>query len=76
MNIKEMLRQRKTLMLEWCDPWPGIPADACVWHRATVSDCIAIAKASAAREGRALHDDDESYLLDFIAVMWATPVDA
>ena len=79
MEISEMLKKRHEVHLEWVVPWQscgpeGNDLDACVYHRATVHDCINMARYSARENGRPTIGDDEEFLLDFIVVNWAEPI--
>lgn len=79
-TVEEMLENRHTVYLEWVDPWPGLNHEkeevtTCVLHKATVQDCLAIARQSAISQGHPIPEDEVDILLDFIAVMWAEPVE-
>lgn len=79
MDVDQMLEHRDTVYLSWVDPWEALDLElkvftACVHHRATVHDCIGIARERAARLGYPPYPNDREALLDFIAIMWAEPV--
>lgn len=74
MLIAELLIARDRLYLEWCEPWPGCsaagyPTHATVKSRATVQDCIDMARLNAVKSGKTLSDAE--LLDDFIVVNWA-----
>ena len=76
MTIDKMLENRMSVYLEWVVPWPACGADgnnldACVIHRATVNDCINMARRAARETGHSIDIIDREFLLDFIAVHWA-----
>lgn len=76
MTIDKMLENRMTVYLEWPVPWPacgvnGSTLDAHVIHRATVNDCINMARWAARETGHSIDIIDREFLLDFIAVHWA-----
>jgi hypothetical protein len=80
MDIQQMLAHRDTVYLEWADPWPGIDAEedgvTCrVSSRATVADCLNMARYSAVCNDLKVPSDEKDLLLDFIATMWAEPVE-
>jgi len=65
-----------TLELEWGDPWPacnpdGVEIDVYVTHRATVHDCINMARLMAKEKGKPTTGNDKEFLFDFMAVHWA-----
>jgi hypothetical protein len=79
MDVQQMLDQRHTLFLEWPEPWPGISPEeegvTCfVSSRATVADCLDIARYLAVCADRKIPSDEKNLLLDFIAVMLAKPL--
>jgi hypothetical protein len=76
-SIPALLESRHTACLEWAEPWlacgpEGNDLNAHVVMRATVHDCINLQRAVARQAGRATMGDDENFLLDFMAVHWAT----
>lgn len=78
MTADEMLEQRHSLKLIWAEPWQargpdGAELSAHLELRATVHDCINMQRAAAKPSGLTESSDDETYLLDFMAVHWATP---
>jgi hypothetical protein len=81
MTARDMLEQRHETWLQWCEPWPacgpeGNDLDAGVVLKATVHNCVNLSRAAAKAAGRLTAGDDEDYLLDFIAIHWATVVEA
>lgn len=75
--IKNLLENKHTTALEWCEPWQGVSEDlqtktAHVRLRASVSDCILISRHYVKGIEKPQLDDEE-HLLDFIAVHWAEP---
>ena len=80
MTTTELLQSRHTKFLEWAEPWPacgpqGNELDAHLVLRATVHDCINLQRSVAKATGRETMGNDEGFLLDFMAVNWAVPVD-
>ena len=79
-EVEFMLKHRDECMLQWVEPGSAIDphgetADATIISRATVSDCINMARAQAEeREGRMSGMDDRDHLLNFMALHWAEPV--
>lgn len=76
MNIEESLKNRHTARLEWSEPWPAMGADghpvtASITLRATVHDCINLARIEAIRHDSPTRYDDAALLRDFISVFWA-----
>jgi len=76
-TLEQMLEARLTTELEWCEPWPAVgpegnTLDAHVKIRATVHDCINMARSVARHHGKPTMGNDREFLLDFIAVHWAT----
>ena len=79
MTIEEMLERRHELKLAWNEPWPatgpeGNHVDAHVELRATVHDCVNLARSVAKQHGHPTMGRDAEFLGDFIAVHWAEPV--
>jgi hypothetical protein len=79
MTIEEMLECRHELKLAWCEPWEacgpeGNRLDAHIELRATVHDCVNMARLAAKAQGFPTMGNDANHLLDFIAVHWAEPV--
>jgi len=71
--LEQMLEARMTTELEWCELWPsagpeGNSLDANVKLRATVHDCINLARAVARHNRKPTMGNDREFLLDFIAV--------
>jgi hypothetical protein len=63
-------------MLEWVELMPGLnadgaPKDVVVTMKAKVTDCIAMQRYSSKQRGEQLHNDDQRYLNEFMAVNWA-----
>jgi hypothetical protein len=78
-TLDEMLEQRLTLYLEWHEPHPacgpeGNNLTAPVTLRATVHDCVNIARLRARAAGRPTQGNDADHLANFIAVNFAEPV--
>lgn len=81
MEINEMLETRHETLISWEDPWPacgpeGNELNAHVEHRATVHDCINMARAAAKANGHPTSGKDADFLLDFMAVHWAKVIPA
>lgn len=81
MDIDDMLETRHETMLSWDDPCPacgpeGNELNAHVEHRATVHDCINMARAIAKREGHPTMGNDANFLLDFMTVNWTNTIPA
>ena len=79
LSIEEMLERRHELKLAWHEPWPatgpeGNPLDAHVECRATVHDCVNMARSAAKQHGLSTLGKDAEFLESFIAVHWAQPV--
>ncbi len=78
MTPEEMLERRHDLKLAWFEPWQatgpeGNDVTAHIELRATVHDCINLRRAIAKAHGMPTMGGDLQFLLDFIAVHWATP---
>jgi hypothetical protein len=77
MNTDDLLENRHTIYLEWVEPWTscgpeGNDLPAHVIHRATVHDCVNMARLAAKKRGASTMGQDADFLLDFVAVHWAT----
>ena len=77
--VARLIEGRHAIWLEWNEPWPatapqGDVIDAHVKIRATVHDCINLARSVAKAAGRPTMGQDEEFLLDFIAIHWASEV--
>lgn len=80
MNIENLLENKHTAFLEWCEPWPatgteGYEIIADVHIKATVYDCINLARSVAKALGRPWTENDAELLKDFVAVNWAYVVE-
>lgn len=88
LSPNELLERRHEIKLSWVEPWPACGPEgnedvyACVEMRATLHDCINLQRA-AYKHNKEKHDGvplvegeligkDYEFLLDFIAVHWAT----
>ena len=76
MVLDAVIETRLEIELEWCEPWPstgpeGNALDAHVKLRATVHDCVNMARHIAKAHGESTMGNDKDFLLDFIAVHWA-----
>lgn len=72
-RIEKLLESRHEVVLEWDEPWAafapqGEPIDAHVTMRATVHDCVNMARIPWAERGTTHQGRDRELLLDFIAV--------
>jgi hypothetical protein len=79
MTPTELLEKRHEVKLEWAEPWPacgpdGKDVDAHITISATVHDCVNLQRVAARAKGQPTVGNDEQFLLDFMAVHWATPV--
>lgn len=79
MTTTEMLEGRHTVKLGWVEPWQACGPEgntlyAHIELRATVHDCINLARAASKNKGLPTMGDDENHLLDFIAIHWAAVV--
>ena len=76
-SVEALLEARHETYLEWGEPHPacgpeGNKLDAHVTLRATVHDCINMARRMAKAHNKPTMGNDYEFLLDFIAVNWAT----
>ena len=81
MEINEILETRHETYLSWEDPHPACGPEgnelyAHVEHRATVHDCINMARAVAKANGHPTMGNDDRFLEDFMAVHWAKVIPA
>lgn len=79
MNIDDLLENRHTAELEWGEPWPatgpeGNDISAHITLRATVHDCVNLARSMAKAHGMPTMGNDAEFLQEFIAVHWAAVV--
>lgn len=79
MTTAEMLEGRHELYLEWCEPFrargpEGNELDARIVLKATIHDCINMQRAAMKQNGFPTMGNDERFMLDFMAVHWATVV--
>lgn len=78
LTTEQMLERRHDLKLVWGEPWPacGPEGNELTAHtelRMSVHDCINVQRAIAKQAGRPTMGNDAEFLLDFMAVHWATP---
>jgi len=79
MTLEQLLENRLTAELEWFEPWPAVGPEgnslyANITLRATVHDCVNMARAIAKERGKSTMGNDREFLLDFIAVNFAHEV--
>lgn len=72
----ELLKNRHTYKLQWCEPWPGKTADGneidChIELIATVHDCINMERRTALLSGKGSGLPDYILIDSFIATHWA-----
>lgn len=79
MTTEDMLEKRHELFLEWNEPWEacgpeGNKLDSHVVLKATVHDCVNMARLQAKAHNQPTMGNDSEFLRDFIAVHWAKPI--
>lgn len=80
MTLDRLLEDRHLVLLEWSEPWPALGPEgneltACVTYRATVHDCINMARLVAKQRGWPIVGNDAEHLFEFMTIHWAREVE-